>query len=89
MSEFFKTSTTWVVDFHHDGRPRRWHKLLRPGQDARALMTEQLRALYGKRAVLLGVRPATADEESQYLRGDAPGNALCPTGGPRRADADT
>ncbi len=80
MSEFFKTSTTWIVDFRYDGHPRRWTKLLRPGQDVRALMSEQLHLLYGKRAVLRDVREATAEEEAQYLRGDGPKNAVCPTG---------
>jgi hypothetical protein len=36
--------------------------------------------LYGKRAQVTGVRPATRDEEDRYLRGDLPRNALCPTG---------
>jgi hypothetical protein len=77
MSEFFKTSTTWVVDFHYNGHPRRWFKLLRSGQDAQALMIEELRALYGARAQLVDVRVATSEEESQYLRGETAGNALC------------
>jgi hypothetical protein len=86
MSQFFKTSTAWIVDFRYDGKPRRWVKLLRPGQDVPALMREQLRLLYGERAALLQVREATSEEESQYLRGEAPGTAFCPTGRPPRAD---
>lgn len=80
MSEFLKTSITWVVDFRFDGHPRRWFKLLQPGQDAHALMVDQLRELYGQRAQLVGVREATPEEEALYLRGDEPKNQLCPTG---------
>lgn len=80
MSKFYRTSTTWVIDFRYDGHPRRWYKLLRPGQDARALMAVQLNEFYGERAQLVEARPATPDEEAQYLRGEAPGNVLCPTG---------
>jgi hypothetical protein len=86
MSEFFKTSTTWVVDFRYDGHPRRWFKLLRPGLDAQALMAEELRTLYGARAQLVDVRTATPEEESRYLRGEAPTDTLCPTGRSARAD---
>ena len=80
MTEFFKTSTTWVVDFLYDGSPRRWFKLMRPGVDARAHMTDELRDLHGVRARLISVRLASAEEEAQYLRGETPVNALCPTG---------
>jgi len=80
MSKFFKTSTTWVVDFRYDGRPRRWFKLLRPGQDAQALMAEELSTLYGARAQLVDVCAATPEVEARYLHGETAGNALCPTG---------
>ena len=86
MTEFFKTSTTWVMDFLYAGSPRRWFKLMRHGVDARARMADELRDLHGARARLLSVRLATADEEAQYLRGDAPINAMCPTG--RRTPGD-
>lgn len=86
MAEFFRTSTTWVVDFRYDGRPRRWFKAFRPAVDVRRQMTEQLQALYGDRARLVGVRPATEDEEAQFLRGEEPKNILCPTG--RRGGSD-
>lgn len=85
-SVFFKTSSIWVVDFRYDGHPRRWFKLLRPGQDVPALMADELRTLYGTRAVLVGVREATPEEEAQYLRGEAPANVLCPTGRAPRTD---
>ncbi len=79
-SEFFRTSSTWVVDFRYEGHPRRWFKVMRPGVDVRALMATELRQLYGDRAQVVDVRPATDEEEAQYLRGEEPGNAFCPTG---------
>jgi hypothetical protein len=89
MAEFFRTSTTWVVDFRYDGRPRRWMKGFRPEVDVRRQMTEQLQALYGDRARLVGVRPATEDEEAQFLRGEEPKNVLCPTGRRGGLDGDS
>ena len=80
MSEFFKTSVTWVVDFRYDGRPRRWFKDFGTSDDVRQAMVAQLAALYGDRAQLVEVRQATDDEETQYLRGEEPKNVLCPTG---------
>jgi hypothetical protein len=78
-SEFFRTSTTWVVDFRYEGRPRRWFRAFGPGIDAGAQLSSELRKLYGDRAQLVEVRPATDEEEAQYLRGDEPKNAFCPT----------
>lgn len=85
MAEFYKTSTTWVVDFHYDGRPRRWFKAFGPNADVGELMATELRQLYGDHARLVSVRKATDEEETQYLRGDEPKNTFCPTGrgGPR------
>jgi hypothetical protein len=80
MAEFFKTSTVWVVDFHYDGRPRRWFRAFGPEIDVAEHMRKVLRELYGARARLLEVRRATADEEGQYLRGEEPRNVYCPTG---------
>lgn len=80
MSEFFKTSVTWVVDFRYDGRPRRWFKAFGTSDDVRQAMVAQLAALYGDRAQLVAVRQATEDEETKYLRGEKPKNVLCPTG---------
>lgn len=80
MSEFFRTSTTWVVDFRYDGRPRRWFKAFGPDVDVTDAMTRVLHDLYGARATLVDVRRATEDEETQYLRGTEPKNVLCPTG---------
>ena len=79
-SEFFRTSTTWVVDFRYEGHPRRWFKTFGPELDVPALMSAQLRQLYGDRAQLVEVRLATDAEKTQYLRGEAPKNQLCPTG---------
>lgn len=86
MSEFFKTSTIWVVDFRYNGKPRRWFKSFGSGDDAREEMTRLLQALYGERARLVDVRRATEDEETQYLRGVEPTNVLCPTGRHDRID---
>ena len=85
MTRFFRTSTTWVVDFQYDGRPRRWFRAFGPGVDVGERMAAELRQLHGRRARLLAVRPATDEEEAAYLRGDEPKNLFCPTGrgGPR------
>ena len=80
MSEFFKTSTTWVVDFRYDGRPRRWFKAFGPDVDVKGEMISQLQDLYGGRAKLVEVRRATEDEERDYVRGTEPKNVMCPTG---------
>ena len=79
MSEFFKTSTIWVIDFHYEGRPRRWFKAFVSGIEVHDLVVRQLRNLYGSHARLVDVRWATDEEELQYLRGDEPKNLLCPT----------
>ena len=89
MSEFFKTSTTWVVDFRYEGRPRRWFKAFGPGDDVNKEMTSLLHALYGKRAKLVDVRRATQDEETQYLRGAEPKRVLCPTGRQDQAGSES
>ena len=86
MAAFLRRSTTWVVDFRYEGRPRRWFRIVRDGAEAEALARAELASLYGDDAWLVAVRPATAEEEARYLRGEEPGNVLCPTG--RRADPD-
>ena len=80
MAEFFRTSTLWVVDFRYQGRARRWFKALEANEDARRTMQATLVDLYGDRARLVELRRATADEEAQYLRGETPINAYCPSG---------
>ncbi len=80
MSPFFRASTLCVVDFRHDGHPRRWFKAFARPDELSAQAAALLHDLYGERAQLVGVRPARADEELQYVRGEVPVNALCPTG---------
>ena len=80
MAEFFRTSTLWVVDFRYQGRARRWFKTFGVGEDAERAVPAMLRDLYGDRARLVELRRATADEEAQYLRGETPINAYCPSG---------
>ena len=80
MAAFFRQSQVWVVDFRYDGHPRRWLRALPAGSDAQALLAAELRDLHGGRARLLAVRPATAEEEGQYLRDEAQAFPLCPTG---------
>ncbi len=80
MTEFFKTSTIWVIDFLYEGRAWRWFRAFGPKADVRELMSTQLHELYGRRARLVDIRKATEEEELQYLRGEEPKNLLCPTG---------
>ena len=80
MATFFKSSTTWVIDFRYDGRARRWFKAYPADDDAAADAAARLAALYGDRATLVAVRPATDAEERAYLRGEQPVNVYCPTG---------
>ncbi|MDP3761448.1 MAG: hypothetical protein Q8R01_13125 [Ramlibacter sp.] len=80
MALFYKTSRLWVIDFTYDGRPRRWIKPLRDNEDGPAVLAAELLDLYGSRARVVGIRPATHDEETQYIHGDLPKNVLCPTG---------
>lgn len=85
VAQFFRSSKVWVVEFTYDGHPRRWLKALPAKADATAQMTALLEDLYGARARLQAVRAATAQEETQYIRGDLPRNLVCPTGrGPAR-----
>lgn len=78
--EFYRSTALWVVDFTYDGHPRRWLKALPSGSDAHAQMEATLKDLYGSRGRIVDVRPATRDEETQYIRGDLPRNVYCPTG---------
>lgn len=80
MTAFFKTSTIWVLDFRYDGRARRWIRAFGAEDDVRQIVAAQLHDLYADRAKLVDVRRATADEETQYLRGEEPKNVFCPTG---------
>ena len=80
MSPLFRRTQVWVVEFTWDGRPRRWMKALPQGSDAARVVAAELAELYGGRARLREVRPATSAEELAYVRGDLPRNVLCPTG---------
>lgn len=80
MATFFKTSRLWVVDYTWKGRPRRWFKALPDGADAPALLAAELTDVHGPLARVAGIRPASPEEETDYLRGEQPGNILCPTG---------
>lgn len=80
MATFFKSSRLWVIDFTYDGHPRRWIKALPEAQDGPALLRAELADLHGARARVVQVRPATPEEEMQYVHGDSPKNVLCPTG---------
>lgn len=80
MATFFKSSKVWVIDFTYEGRPRKWFKALPEGSDARREMEALVQDLYGKRGQVVEVRPATAQEETDYIQGNLPKNMLCPTG---------
>ena len=80
MATFFKTSRIWVVDYNWKGRPRRWFKALPEGADGPALLAAELMDVHGPLARVVEIRPATAQEETDYLRGEAPKNVFCPTG---------
>lgn len=82
----YRNSTTWVIDFRYDGRQRRWFKVFGKGLHPTRQVQEELRALYGDRPKRVGARAATAEEESQYLRGEEVKNVYCPTG--RRVSPD-
>jgi hypothetical protein len=69
MSEFFKTSVIWVVDFRFDGgRPRRWSRAFGTDDDVRQAMVSQLWALYCHRAQLICVRRAPCDRTRPNAR---------------------
>lgn len=80
MIQLFRTSSVWVVDYRYEGRPRRWFKAYPSQADAHQLAQGELADLYGRQAELVSVRPATDEEERQYLHGEEPRNPLCPTG---------
>ena len=86
MATLFRQSQVWVLEFTYDGRPRRWFHAWPQGTDAPSQARALLRELYGERARLVQVRPATAEEERDYGRGKLPHNALCPTGRAPRSE---
>lgn len=80
MAEFFRKSSTWVVDYRYDGRARRIFKVIPEGKNAFVMMRAELHDLYGDRAELVEVALASDEEERAFLRGEEPKNVLCPTG---------
>ncbi len=63
----------WVVDYRLDERDRQWFRALPPVLGAEAmqsLMLEELDELYGSRAQLLALRPASLEERRAFLRGE-------------------
>lgn len=80
VATFYRNSTVWAIEFQYDGHPRRWLKAFPAGADVPALVAQALRDLHGERARLLEVRPATDEEERQYLRDEGHPAAVCPTG---------
>ena len=86
MAPLFRQSQVWVVEFTYDGRPRRWFKAWPQGTDAPSQARTLLRELYGEHARLVQARPASAQEELDYVRGKLPRNLLCPTGRAPRSE---
>ena len=80
MATFFKTSRLWIVEYTWRGAPRRWYRSLPAEADGPALLAAELAEVQGPQARLVAVRPATAEEETDYLHGKAPRNIVCPTG---------
>lgn len=80
MAPFFRNSSVWVIDFQYEGRPRRRLKALPEGSDAPREAQALLQDLYSNHARLVGVRPATEQEDSDYRHGNLPRNAYCPSG---------
>jgi hypothetical protein len=80
MVTLFRRTQLWAVEYRYEGRTRHWLKTLPQGADAQASLRELLRDLYGNQAELVSVRPATADEDAAFNRGESPRNAFCPTG---------
>lgn len=80
MTEFFRRSTTWAVEYRYDGRFRCIFKVMPEGSDVRTFMVAELAELYGSHAELGEIRLATEEEERAYLKGENQRNALCPTG---------
>ncbi len=80
MATFFRSSQVWVIDYRYQGRERRWFKALPTGADAERWACDLLQDLYEGRATLEGVRPATPQEDADYLHDNLPRNAYCPSG---------
>ncbi|MBL0420663.1 hypothetical protein JI739_09935 [Ramlibacter sp. AW1] len=80
MATFFKTSRLWIVDYTWRGAPRRWYRALPAGADGAEMLANELADVQGPQARLVAIRPATPEEETDYLHGKAPRHIVCPTG---------
>lgn len=80
MARFFRNSQVWAVEYQYDGRTRHWLKALPQEAEAERTVKALLEDLYGDRARLVSVRPATDLEDEAFRRGRMPRNAYCPTG---------
>jgi hypothetical protein len=80
MVTLYRRTRVWAVEYRYEGRTRHWLKALPQDADANAFLRAQLQDLYGRRAELVSVRPATAEEEAAFNRGESPVNPFCPTG---------
>lgn len=80
MVPFFKNRRLWVVEYFWRGRRRLWFKALPEGADGPSLLAAELADVQGPHARVGTIRLATAEEETDYLRGTGPRNVLCPTG---------
>lgn len=80
MARLFRSSQVWAVEYQYDGRTRHWLKALPLEADAEASVRALLQELYGDRARLVTIRPATEAEDEDFRRGRKPRNAYCPTG---------
>lgn len=80
MATFFKTSRLWVVHYTWKGRARHWYKALPDDVDGPAVLSAELADVQGREARIVEIRPATSQEESDYLHGTLPADMLCPTG---------
>ena len=80
MATFWRHTRLWRVDYRFDGRPRCVWRAFAPDTDVAAAMADELHALHAGRARLVSVRPASAEEERAYLRGEEPRLPACPSG---------
>lgn len=68
----------WVVDYLLDARPCRWMRAFALDQPVQQLLLAELAELYGGRACLSELRPASEAEQQAYLSGSGAANPFCP-----------
>lgn len=68
----------WVVDYLLDERPCRWIRAFALDQPVQQLLLAELAELYGGRACLSELRPASEAEQQAYLSGSGAANPFCP-----------